>query len=121
MEDSQSQKNKDNKFDLLRGLFITLILSGLLFVEYENINKVVFLLLFVGGVAGLIQISTVSVYKVAERGFLWRHYIMMSVQLTMIYLSGFDFIFELFVITNSILLFKNLLGLYLIRNNREYF
>ena len=45
----------------------------------------------------------------------------MSVQLAIIYLSGFDFIFELFALTTLILLFKNLFGLYLKRNDREYF
>ena len=56
VEESQYRKNQNKKFDLLIGLFVALILSGLLFVEYGNINKIIFLILFLGGLIGLIQI-----------------------------------------------------------------
>lgn len=121
MEETLYQKNKKEKFNLIVGLFVTLALSALLFVEYGNIKKFVFLILFVGGTLGLIQVFTVSIDKVSERGFLWGHYLLMSIQLIMIYFSGFDYIFELFAITNSVLLVKNLIGIYLKRNRREYF
>ncbi len=121
MEETLYQKNQKQKFDLIVGLFVTLILSTLLFVEYGNINKIVFLILFVGGTLGLIQVFTVSISKASERGFLWGHYLLMSIQLVMIYFSGFDFIFELFAMTNSVLLIKNLIGIFLKRNRKDYF
>ena len=121
MEETLYQKNQKQKFDLIVGLIVTLFLSTMLFVEYGNINKIVFLLLFVGGTLGLIQIFSVSIDKASERGFLWGHYLLMSIQLVMMYFSGFDYIFELFAITNSVLLTKNLIGMYLKRNSKEYF
>lgn len=120
MEETLYQKNQKRKFDLIVGLIVTLVLSSLLFVEYGNINKIIFLLLFLGGALGLIQVLTVSINKASERGFLWGHYLIMSIQLVILYLSGFDYIFELFAIINAVLLFKNLLGLYVNRSSREY-
>lgn len=121
MEETLHQKQQDKKLELLVGLVVTLVLSSLLYVEYGNINKVVFLLLFLGGLIGLLQVVIMPIAKTAEKGFLWGHYLLMSIQLVMMYFSGFDFIFELFAITTFALLLKNILGIYFKRNSREYF
>ena len=121
MEETLFQKKQDKKLELLVVLVVTLVLSSLLYVEYENLNKIVFLLLFIGGLLGLIQVLTVPIEKAYERGFLWGHYLLMSIQLVMMYFSGFDFIFEMFAITTSVLLLKNFLGMCFKRNRREYF
>jgi len=121
MEKSLFEENQEKRFDLIAGLLVTTIICTLLFVEYGNINKIMFLVLFIGGLYGLLVVLTVPIQKVSERGFLWGHYLLMSLQLVFLYYSEFDFIFELFAFTNIVLLSKNLVGLFLTRNEREYF
>jgi hypothetical protein len=121
MEKSLYEQKQEKKFEFVIGLVVTIFLSSLLYVEYQDINKVAYLILLLGGLYGLVSVVAAPVSKVSERGFLWGHYILMSVQLAIIYFSSFDYIFELFAISNSILLIKNLAGLYLYRGQREYF
>ena len=121
MESSLYEQKRGKRFDLIVGLIVTLFLSSLLFVEFGNINKIMFLVLFIGGSSGLVIISTASIQKVSEHGFLWSHYLLLSIQLVIIYFSEVDYIFELFAINGAILLVKNIIGIIYQKDKREYF
>lgn len=76
-----------------------------------------FLLFLIGGAFGFITALLVSFKKCAERGFMWEHYVPMTLQIVILQFSEFPFLSYVFGVIIFILLVKNVIGLKFYREN----
>ena len=107
---------KDRKRDLLFGFIMTALVCSLIFIPYANINRIMFLIFLLGGALGFITALSVPFKKCAERGFLWAHYIPLTLQISILYYSDYRFLSYIFLAVMAILLLKNIIGLYFYRD-----